>query len=69
MSDLLVDLCVKRLSDDLLRILITYIPNPPRKWIPRLSPTAERDLRRIQKSMLKGKNDFYMRDLEDFLLD
>lgn len=69
MNDLLIKRCAECLPDDLLRLLVTYIPPRPRKWTPRLSPTAERDLRKIQKSMLRGKNELYMRDLDDFLLD
>lgn len=69
MNELFIRRCAERLPDDVLREILTYIPPPPRKWTPRLSPNAERDLRKIQKSMLRGKNELYMRDLEDFLLD
>jgi hypothetical protein len=33
-----------------------------------LSPQAERDLRKIQYNMLKGKSEMYLRDLDDFVL-
>jgi hypothetical protein len=33
-----------------------------------LSPAAERDLRLIQYSTLKGKNEMYLWDLDDFIL-
>jgi hypothetical protein len=64
-----VQRCAERLPEDILRTILTYIPQPIRKTPVRLSPSAERDLRKIQKSMLRGKNDMYMRDLEEFLLE
>jgi hypothetical protein len=33
-----------------------------------LSPAAERDLRMIQYSTLKGKNEMYLWDMDDFIL-
>jgi hypothetical protein len=62
--------CLNCLPVELLTKILEYIPQPIRKTTPtRLSPNAERDLRKIQKSMLRGKNDMYMRDLEEFLLE
>jgi hypothetical protein len=60
------------LPDDVLRVIYEFVPHLPKpkkvspKWT--VSPTMERDLRRIQSNVLKGKNELYMRDLEDFLL-
>ena len=51
-----------------------YVPHlKPHKekspsWLS-MSPQAERDLRLIQISTLKGKNAMFMRDLDDFVLD
>jgi hypothetical protein len=33
-----------------------------------LSPNMERDLRKIQHKMMAGKNEMYLRDLDDFVL-
>lgn len=61
-----------RLPDDVLRMIYTYVPHFPKqkkvspKWT--VSPSMERDLRMIQQSTIKGRNEMYMRDLDDFIL-
>jgi hypothetical protein len=50
-----------------------YVPHLKTKkektpnWLT-MSPQAERDLRMIQHSTLKGKCEMYLRDLDDFVL-
>ena len=49
-----------------------YVPHLKKKersphWLT-MSPQAERDLRLIQYSTLKGKCEMYLRDLDDFVL-
>jgi hypothetical protein len=61
--------CAERLPADILRSIVDYVPPPRIPWRPRLSPNAQRDLFRIQTSLVRGRNAMYMRDLEDFLLD
>jgi len=58
----------ERLPDDVLRHILRFIPEPPKKK-KSVSPSFQRELYKIQKMTLKGKNNMYMRDLEDFLLD
>lgn len=57
------------LTKDVLRRIYSYVPNyakqSPKKT---MSPNFYRDIRSIQSSSLQGKNEMYMRDLEDFLL-
>ena len=51
-----------------------YVPHLKKRELDRspysltLSPQAERDLRLIQYSTLRGKNEMYLWDLEDFIL-
>ena len=57
------------LPDDILRHILRFIPEPPKKKRNSISPSLQKELHKIQKMTLKGKNNMYMRDLEDFLLD
>lgn len=60
----------KDLPDDVLRHIMTFIPPPtPKKKRESMSPSMQKELYKIQNITLKGKNNMYMRDLEDFLLD
>ena len=48
----------------------SFVPHTPKpKKTPPVTPEMERDLRRIQAKLLKGKSQMYMRDLEDFILE
>ena len=57
---------------EIVRIIHQYVPPTP-KQSPKvagvtLSPNMEKDLKRIQHKMLAGKNEMYLRDLDDFVL-
>ncbi len=54
---------------DVVKIIDSFIPLPLKKKKINLSPKAFNDLKRIQRMQLKGKNETYLKDLEDFLLD
>jgi hypothetical protein len=62
------------LPDDVLRCIYSFVPHlqkPKKRTSPpcySVSPNMNRDLRLIQQAMLKGKNEMYMRDLDDFIL-
>lgn len=58
----------EKLPDDVLRYILRFIPEPPKKK-KSISPSFQKELHKIQNMTLKGKNNMYMRDLEDFLLD
>lgn len=56
-----------------LNHIYKYVPHLKKKdrtpnWVT-LSPAAERDLRLIQHSTMKGKCEMYLRELDDFALD
>lgn len=62
-----------QLPDDVLNIIQSFVPHlpkmkPVKSRSPSLSPNAERDLRMIQRKALKGMNQMYLRDLDDFVL-
>jgi hypothetical protein len=59
---------LQKLPDDILRHILRFIPKSPKKK-KSVSPSFQKELHRIQNMCLKGKNNMYMRDLEDFLLD
>jgi hypothetical protein len=59
---------LQKLPDDILRHILAFIPKPPKKK-KSVSPSFQKELYKIQNMCLKGKNNMYMRDLEDFLLD
>jgi hypothetical protein len=58
---------------EVVKIIYKFVPHikPKKDRSPQsitLSPHAERDLRLIQYSTLKGKCEMYLRDLDDFIL-
>ena len=59
---------LQKLPDDILHHILRFIPTPPKKK-KSVSPSFQKELYKLQKMTLKGKNNMYMRDLEDFLLD
>ena len=54
-----------------IQSFVPHFPPKPKKSpsICSYSPEMERDLRKIQYNVLKGKSEYYLRDLEDFVLD
>jgi hypothetical protein len=61
-----------KLPDDIVSYIQTFVPHLPKPKKPRtpsVSPNMERDLRLIQNMQLRGKDNMFLRDLEDFLLD
>jgi hypothetical protein len=57
---------------EIVRIIHQYVPPSP-KQSPKVagatwSPNMDKDLKRIQHKMLSGKNEMFMRDLDDFIL-
>lgn len=54
---------------DLIYVIDTFLPKPVKEKKKQVSPSLEKELRRIQTIELRGKSGTYMRHLEDFLLD
>jgi len=55
--------------DELVRIIHSYIPYRKKKKSPTTSPSLQKELTRIQNTLLRGKSAMYMKDLIDFCLD
>lgn len=53
------------LPSDVIWVIDSYIPRPPKK---KESPSLQRELTKIQKIHIRNLPAMYMRDLEDFLL-
>lgn len=51
---------------ELAMIIYSFVPSTPKK---QESPSLHRELDRIQKLNLKGKNEMYLFELIDFVLD
>ena len=51
----------------------SYVPHLPKPKPPSMvcsySPELAKNLQRIQQNALKGKNNMYLRELDDFVLD
>ena len=58
-----------QLPPEIVHIVYTFLPPIPKQPPKTPSPQMEKDLRKIQTMSLKGLNEMYLRDLEDFLLD
>jgi len=50
-------------------IIYSYVPHLNKPEVRELSPTFEKDIKRIQNIKVKGKNEMFMRDFDDFILD
>lgn len=57
------------LPDDLIYVIHTFLPKPPKKKKEAVSPSLQKELTKIQCVLLNGKSGMYMRDLDDFCLD
>ena len=69
----LPDCITSQISDDILKVIYSYVPHYKKKKsspksICSVSPNMERDLRKIQYSPMKGKNEMFMYDLDNFVL-
>jgi len=55
-----------KLPSNVIHIIYSFVPRYEKDNVK--SPSLERELRRIQTIELKGKNNMFMRDLDDFIL-
>lgn len=54
---------------DLVYIIDSFLPRFQKKKPQQISPSMQKELRKIQHMSLHGKNDMFMKDLIDFCLD
>lgn len=57
----------KKLPSELIHLIATYVPHMEPVKIP--SPSLQRELIRLQRSPLGRKNELYLKEFEDFILD
>ena len=57
------------LPTDIVWLISTYLENVKKVNPPYKHDTLEKELKKIQRSPLRGKNEMYMKDLDDFILD
>lgn len=65
------------IPDDVLGVIYKFVPHLPKpkklSWGDEhgfsASPSLARELRSIQSAVLRGKNEMYLRELDDFVLD
>ncbi len=61
---------VLTIEEELQRELLNILHTSPKKVnTPKTSPSLEKELHKIQKIKLKGKNSMYLMGLDDFCLD
>jgi hypothetical protein len=53
---------------DIVNVILTYLPKH-RKQKPKISPSLQKHLEKIQSMTLKGKSATYLIGLDDFCLD
>jgi len=56
------------LPEDIVWYIRQFVPHLPKKS-PTSSPNLHRELERIQRSPLRGKNAMYLKGFDDFVLD
>lgn len=52
---------------EIIQHIRSFVPHTPKKTP--LSPSLLRELDRIQRSPLRGKNEMYLRTFDDFILE
>ena len=57
------------LPTDIVWLISTYLENVKKVSPPYKHDTLQKELTKIQRSPLRGKNEMYMKDLDDFILD
>ncbi len=54
--------------DDVIRRILTFVPHLRKEKPFPTSPSLQRELERIQRSPLRGKNEMYLKEFDDFIL-
>jgi len=67
----LPDFIANLLPLDVIWYISTFVPHMEKRQTTYTygNLTLQKDLKRLQNRKLKGKNEMYMRDLEEFMLD
>ena len=57
----------QQLPEDIVKYIATFVPHYPKPTTPKISPSLEKELQKIQTIQLRGKSPMYMKDLDDFI--
>lgn len=57
------------LPNDLIRVIDSFCDYPKKKKSPSVSPSMQKELKKIQTMKIRVKSNMYMKGLEDFCLD
>jgi hypothetical protein len=57
------------LNDDVIRVIYSFVPHLRKKQSPKVSPSLQYHLAKLQRSPLRGKNEMYLKGFDDFILD
>ena len=60
---------VQLFPKETIGLIYSYVPHLEKLEMKEPSPSFERDMKRIQTMKHKGRDEMYMRDFDDFLLD
>lgn len=64
-----VQLLSSILPDDLIMMIDKYFTYPKKKKVTQISPSMQKELKKIQTIYIRKIPDNYMKDLDDFCLD
>lgn len=53
--------------EDIVGLIHSFVPHFPKKKV--VSPSLQKELFRIQSKYLRGKNEMYLKEFYDFILD
>jgi hypothetical protein len=56
-----------KFPDDIVNLILSYLPKKRKRGY--ISPSLQRELEKLQKITLKGKNSMYLREFTNFVLD
>ncbi len=62
----LPDQIKQRFPKEVVGLIMKFVSHLPKEKMP--SPNLQRELERLQRSPLRGKNEMYLRGLDDFIL-
>jgi hypothetical protein len=59
----------ERFPEELVRLIMSFVPHLPKPPTPTPSPSLERELRALQQAHLYSASPLYLRDLDEFVLE
>jgi hypothetical protein len=57
------------LPDDIIRIINSFVPHLQKKKTPKVTPSLQYEIMKIQRSPIRGKNEMFLKGFDEFILD